>query len=161
MVAGALALPHGAAAATARQPKMAVDYPFPPVDVVDRDGKTHAIPPTDGHPMLLTFFASWCEPCRKEIPNMIAALHRYQGKLSVIGFDLHESVEKANAYIDEMKISFPVATQSTTDEDFFGKHYTLPFGMLINKDGIIKDIWEGYEDDTNPLWGRLIKVGLR
>jgi cytochrome c biogenesis protein CcmG, thiol:disulfide interchange protein DsbE len=161
LVAGGLtSLPLRVAAAARREPRMALDYPIPPVDVVDRDGKSHTIPSSDGLPMVLTFFASWCEPCRKEIPNMVAALRRYEGKLSVIGFDLHESVEKANAYIDEMKIPFPVATQATTDEDFFGKSYTLPFGILVNKDGIIKDMWNGYDGDSNPLWGRLIRVGL-
>jgi cytochrome c biogenesis protein CcmG/thiol:disulfide interchange protein DsbE len=164
LVAGALALPHGAAASTAaspRQPKMAIDYPIPPFDVVDREGGPHAVPALDGLPMVLTFFASWCPPCRIEVPNMVAVARRYAGKLSVIGFDLYESEEKANAYIDDQKISFPVATLSTTDRDFFGKGITLPFGVLINKDGIIRDIWTGNEGNSNPLFGRLIRVGLQ
>src|SRR5476649_1602950 len=97
MVASSLvALPYAAAAETVREPKMAIGYPIPAFTLVDRDGEAHHVPSADGLPMVLTFFASWCPPCRIEIPNMVSAAHHYEGKLTVLGIDLYESVEKAN-----------------------------------------------------------------
>jgi len=134
---------------------------FPLLTVVARDGTAYDVPASDGRPTLITMFASWCGPCRLELPFLIGDWHRWNERVFIIGFDLSESDEKAAAYIDLLKIPFPVATLATTDADFFGR-FSIPHGILIDKAGIVRDMWEGIDASSgrDPLFGRLAKVGI-
>jgi thiol-disulfide isomerase/thioredoxin len=140
---------------------IAIGKPFPGLTVVARDGTEYPVPATDGRPTLITMFASWCPPCRIEMPKIAGDWKRLNDRLFIIGFDLFEPDEKAAAYIQLIGIPFPVATLATTDADFFG-NLGIPHAILISKDGIVRDMWAGIDEasDRDPLFGRLIKVGI-
>jgi len=165
VAAGLVAARPAAAGAVAagKKPSTTIDIgsAFPLLTVVARDGASYDVPASDGRPTLISMFASWCPPCPVEVPRLVDDWHRYKDRLFMVGFDLFESDEKAAAYIDLLKIPFPVATLATTDEEFFGK-MGIPHTILIDKAGIVRDMWAGVDEtsDRDPLFGRLAKIGL-
>ena len=158
----ALAFATAIAVAAPARPSVAVGQPFPAITLVDRDGGQHNVPDDDGKPVLFTFFASWCPPCRNEMPRIAASYERYHDRLAFYGVDLFEPDRKAAQMIKDLSIRFPVLTLSTTDRDFFGTGFPIPTSILIDGKGIVRDIWSGYDDaGPGPFFGHLGKVGIR
>jgi thiol-disulfide isomerase/thioredoxin len=79
--------------------------PAPPIsgDDVRRAGTAVTLPA--GRPAIVNFLASWCGPCRKELPE----LERVSGTVAVVGVDVKDNRDKAVALLDETGATFPVA----------------------------------------------------
>jgi peroxiredoxin len=100
----------------------------------------------DGSPAVLVFFASWCTPCRAEVPA-IAAVYRAQGsgrRVSVIGVDGLDPTNKALAFVRGSHVTFPVAV----DADYQvteGLYYFDgdPDAVFVNANGTIAHIVHG------------------
>ena len=60
-----------------------------------------------GKPMVLNFFASWCVPCREELPLLERASRRSGGAVSFVGVDVNDSRRGATAMLDEAGVTFP------------------------------------------------------
>jgi thiol-disulfide isomerase/thioredoxin len=154
-IAGAARVPAGAAIEAGRA--------FPQTTFVARDGSTYDLPDAGAKPTLLVFFASWCGPCREEMPRIIGSYRHYGERLRFIGIDLFEPDAKAAAFASDLHVPFPVVTLSTTEAGLFGKNgIKLPMSILVADTGIVRDIWFGYDDHgPGPFFGHLVKVGIR
>jgi len=164
LLAGAVAaapLPALAVDQPKPSPNVDIGKPFPLLTVVARDGVEYDVPASDGRATMITLFASWCPPCRVEMPRIVGDAHRFRDKLFTIGFDVFEPDEKAATYMDAIKVGFPVATLATTDKDFFGQ-LGIPHTILIDKHGIVRDMWAGVDesDERDPLFGHLQRIGI-
>ena len=110
------------------------------------DGKVMENKDFAGKAMLVTFFATWCPPCRQEIPTLIQMQNEYGSQgFSVIGISVDEGGSKLVAKLVELeKINYPVlmAARSTTDD--FGGVGGIPTSFLVNKKGNIVKSYEGY-----------------
>ncbi len=100
----------------------------------------------EGKALLITFFATWCPPCRQEIPTLIQMQNEYgpQG-FSVIGMSVDEGGRKIVAKLVELEnINYPVlmAKQSTASD--FGGIPGIPTSFLINTKGNIVKTYQGY-----------------
>jgi cytochrome c biogenesis protein CcmG/thiol:disulfide interchange protein DsbE len=63
----------------------------------------------EGKPVVLNFFASWCDPCRDEAPRLESAYRRYADDgVRFVGVDIRDTPENARRFVDELGISFPV-----------------------------------------------------
>lgn len=60
-----------------------------------------------GAPVLVNFWASWCVPCRQEMPELQAVRDRYDGQLEVIGINMWDDPDDAAALLDELGITYP------------------------------------------------------
>lgn len=64
----------------------------------------------EGHPFVLNFWASWCIPCREEMPNFERMWKRYRDDgIRIIGVNLQDSAEGAREFVDEIGITYPIA----------------------------------------------------
>jgi thiol-disulfide isomerase/thioredoxin len=62
-----------------------------------------------GHPVVLNFWASWCEPCREEMPAFEKMWARYEGDgVRIVGVNVQDSVEGAQGFLDEVPVSYPI-----------------------------------------------------
>jgi thiol-disulfide isomerase/thioredoxin len=107
--------------------------------------------------VLLTFFASWCEPCKRELPFLVQLdkMYRDQG-LRVIGvcIDKEEAgIEAAKKLVSEKKAAYPVLSDrfNFLARRYLGEQAPLPSVFLIKRDGTIARIERGYAKDASAF----------
>ena len=97
-----------------------------------------------GKPLLVNFWATWCDPCREEFPDLVKIDRDYKNKINFITVSLDE-IEELNTgvpkFLNEMKAEMPAYLLTTQDEDalisFVSKDWQggLPFTILYNATG--------------------------
>ncbi len=113
----------------------------------DLDGKLHNIGEWDGKVVAVNFWATWCPPCRKEIPAFIELqdTYRLQG-LQIIGIAIDEKEAVAD-YADTMGINYPilVGEQKAVDaaKDYGDRFGALPYTAIVDRQGNIVYIHRG------------------
>jgi thiol-disulfide isomerase/thioredoxin len=92
-----------------------------------------------GKIILLNFWATWCGPCRAEIPALVELQKKYADDLVVLGFSVDDPVDKLKPYATEYKINYPVLVGSGREEvqDAFGPLWGIPVSVFIARDGTI------------------------
>jgi thiol-disulfide isomerase/thioredoxin len=98
-----------------------------------------------GKIILLNFWATWCGPCRAEIPSLIDLQTQYADDLVILGFSVDDTVEQLKPYAAEYKINYPVLVgQGREDvQDAFGPLWGIPVSVIIGRDGRIANKHSG------------------
>ncbi len=107
---GELPPPTGAPLAAAVPPEPdAIGAQLPPVVLDALSGEARSLGSFRGRPLVLSFFAGWCAPCREEIPVLAALARRYPDELAVVGISIDESPPEAVArFARAHGITYPV-----------------------------------------------------
>lgn len=111
----------------------------PPFELKDINGRKSALSEYRGKVVLLNFWATWCEPCKSELPSLNNIYAALKGKgFVVLGVSVDTSAKTVRNFIRDEKIVFPVLLDK--DKDVYFDQYAimgLPTSFLINHDGII------------------------
>jgi thiol-disulfide isomerase/thioredoxin len=109
--------------------------PAPDLKAKDLDGKVLSLDTYKGKVVLLNFWATWCGPCRSEIPSLIRIQEAYKDRLQIIGMDVDdENEEQLRAFVKKQGINYPVAMTSDTVRLSYGGIAALPTVFVINRD---------------------------
>ncbi|MBS1269525.1 MAG: Thiol-disulfide oxidoreductase ResA [Gammaproteobacteria bacterium] len=122
-------------------------------ELVNLDGERVALSDLQGKGVVLNFWATWCPPCRREMPLLESIWLEYRSKgIVIVGVDVGESPKMVRSFIDTMGITYPVWTnagsgaQDVDDtNEIFGRFggVGLPTTVFIDPDRIIEDIYVG------------------
>ena len=128
--------------------------------VKDMQGKTVNLSEYKGKVILLDFWATWCPPCKAEIPGFVELQQQYgeQG-LQVLGVSVDDPPEKLPPFAAEFKMNYPVLVGRDRDDlqDAYGPLWGVPTTFLISRDGKICKKHSGivgketYEQDIREL----------
>jgi cytochrome c biogenesis protein CcmG, thiol:disulfide interchange protein DsbE len=77
--------------------------------VLGHPGRQLSLQSMAGRPVIVNFFASWCEPCQKETPLIARFYRARQGHVAIIGVDVNDSAAKAMAFARKSGVTYPVA----------------------------------------------------
>ena len=119
--------------------------PRPAFSLPDLDGKERAISKWDGEVVLLNFWASWCPPCRREIPAFIDAQEEFGDEgLQIVGVAI-DNRQAVVDFIDPMGVNYPILLGGEEGiglaEAYGNRMGTLPYTVLIDRDGRIVERW--------------------
>ncbi len=115
-----------------------------------------------GEVILLNFWASWCGPCRVEMPSLNKLHNKYKSiGFKVIGVNVEESNTNAKVFLKENKVSFPILWDK---KNKVSKQYhvsAMPTTVLIDRDGKIRYIHKGYQAGDEKIYKKVIKQLIR
>jgi len=122
-----------------------VGKPAPEFALKDVDGREYTLASLRGKPVLLDFWATWCEPCRESMPHVQMLHEQFKDKgLVVLGVDTNEAADKARKYFKDNKYSFASLLGSgNAIIEKYGAH-AIPRLVLIDKDGVIRYAHTGW-----------------
>jgi len=107
----------------------------PELKAKDLDGKELSLEAYKGKVVLLNFWATWCGPCRAEIPSLIRIQEAYKDRLQIIGMDVDDDdEEQLRAFVKGQGINYPVAKTSLSVRLAYGGIAALPTMFVINQD---------------------------
>jgi cytochrome c biogenesis protein CcmG/thiol:disulfide interchange protein DsbE len=148
--------PSGAAAAMHPPAKR---NPAPDFTLRDAGGKPLKLSDYRGKVVLLNFWATWCPPCKAEIPWFIEFQKTYKDKgFTVIGVSLDEDGwDVVKPYLERSRINYPVVVGDAQVEQHYGGLESLPTTFIIDREGRIADVHIGlvtkniYEEQIRSL----------
>jgi len=105
------------------------------------DGKSLSLESLRGKPVILNFFASWCDPCRDEMPliNELAAAGA-NGGYSVVGIAVEDTRAALAQFVKEANMSFPVALDLNSTVKRAYRIFGPPATFFIDRQGVIRDV---------------------
>ena len=133
--------------------------PAPELKITTLDGKPLTLASLYGKVIFLNFWATWCGPCRAEIPDLIALQDRYKDRLQIIGLNVDDEEADIKQYADEMHINYPVAMTSNDIRIQYGGIPALPTSFVLDTEGRVVQkhvgLWNPavYESEIRSLLG--------
>jgi thiol-disulfide isomerase/thioredoxin len=90
-----------------------------------------------GKVILVNFWATWCGPCKVEIPDLIALQKEHPDQLVVVGIDVLDEWSRVKPFADTLKVNYPLldANNRKDVEDAFGPMWGLPTSVIVGRDG--------------------------
>ena len=101
------------------------------------EGKEVSLSSFKGKVVLLNFWATWCGPCKAEIPGFVELQEKYKDKLTIIGYSVDDTAELAKKYAAEYKMNYPILLGEGREDvqDAYGPIWGIPASFIISKDG--------------------------
>ena len=119
----------------------------PDFSVSDVNGRPVRLSGLLGKVVLVDFWATWCPPCRQEIPNFVELYSRYNPKgLEIVGIDMDEDPATVRSFMASNRIAYPVAVGKAPIYQAYGGIRGIPTTFLIDKKGRIAEQYVGYHD---------------
>jgi thiol-disulfide isomerase/thioredoxin len=117
--------------------------PAPSFDVVRTDGRTDSLARHRGQVVLVNIWATWCPPCREEMPALQRFSRENAGKVVVLGIDQGESASVAQAYAQQRGVTFPILVD---EKQQYGRAYAapgMPTSVVVGRDGRVVNGFDG------------------
>ena len=123
----------GSAGKAPREHSLAPDF-----TLVDLDGQKLQLSRYRGKVILLDFWATWCDPCREEIPRFIALQNKYRDQgLQIIGVSMDDETDPVRDFYRRFRMNYPVVMGDAKTGELYGGVLGLPIAFLIGRDGRI------------------------
>ena len=116
-----------------------VGQPAPALVVQELDGQTFDLSALRGKVVVINFWATWCQPCRQEMPALDAFYRQYHGQgLEMIGLSADRPHERSGVSKVMQSFSYPAAMLDDVKADDFGDPSELPVTFIIDGNGVVR-----------------------
>jgi peroxiredoxin len=130
-------------------PAPIIGYPAPDFTLIDLDGNAVRLVDYRGKVVFLNFWATWCPPCRIEMPAMEELYQEYKDKdVVIIGVDLGESRSSVQSFVEENDYSWTFVIDSTGEVARDYMVTLIPSSFFVDGDGIIRALQVGAMSKT-------------
>lgn len=115
------------------------------LQIKDIYGQNFRLSDYRGKVVMINFWATWCPPCRTEIPDLVRLQRDYRGRgLQVIGVTYPpQKLAEVRRFVRRAKVNYPVSLGTRKTKLVFTSSETLPMTIVIGRDGRVQDIIEG------------------
>jgi peroxiredoxin len=115
-----------------------------------------------GQVVLINFWASWCGPCRQEMPLLDRLHQRYEDTgFAVLGVNVEGEVAPAREIVDKTNVSFPVLIDKGQLVSELYKLEAMPSTVVVDRDGRIRYIHRGYKPGDEAKYVEVVKELIR
>jgi thiol-disulfide isomerase/thioredoxin len=139
----------------------------PALTVRDLDGREISLSALRGKVVLVNFWATWCGPCRAEIPDLIALQEKYRDRLQIIGISQDEvPVDLVRRFVADRRMNYPVVMSTPEIEKLFPGVNALPTSFIVDRDSRIVQKHVGMltaavtEQETRALAGMSVNASI-
>jgi len=128
----------------------------PNFSLISQDGKTTELEKLTGKVVVINFWATWCGPCRNEIPGFLEVYQKYRSKgLEIVGVSLdRDGWDVVRPYIQKAKVTYPVVVGDGKLADEYGGIDAIPTTFILDRKGNIVKRHIGYM--SAPLFEKII-----
>jgi len=110
----------------------------PDFTLTQLDGSELRLSSLRGKVVLLDFWATWCEPCREEIPHFVKLQQKYGSQgLQIVGVSMDDTVDPVRPFAEKFQINYPVVMGNASIGELYGGVLGLPIAFMIGRDGRI------------------------
>lgn len=127
--------------------------------LTDMNGEKVDLRQYEGKPVLLNFWATWCGPCKFEIPAFVALQDKYRDEgFTVLGVSVDDPAPALRSFAAEYKMNYPVLMADDAIQEAYGPIFAIPVSFFIKKDGMIckkhfgPATKEQFEEDVRALF---------
>jgi peroxiredoxin len=127
-----------------------------------RDGDRVALADLKGDVVMINFWATWCGPCREEMPHLEALYERYSDLgFTLLGINVEEDSSLSNAFLAETPVSFPILFDPSNSVSARYDVVAMPSTVLIDRAGNMRFIHHGYKPGYENEYQTQIRALLR
>jgi len=149
------ALAGGAAAAAASGPAPGFTLPA-------RSGGQLSLASLRGQVVLINFWATWCGPCRQEMPLLEQIYQRYRGLgFTLLGVNVEEDSAELEQFLRDTPVSFPVLLDQGNDVSRLYEVTAMPSTVIVDRKGEIRFIHYGYKPGTESQYQDQVRALIR
>ncbi|WP_314001391.1 TlpA disulfide reductase family protein [uncultured Paenibacillus sp.] len=122
-----------------------IGFQAPEFELKALDGGSYSLASLNGKPVLINFWASWCNPCRLEAPELVRLYAKYKGQIEVYAVNLtsDDTVKGAAAFAEEFGFTFPVLLDEKGTASKSYKIKSIPTTYFVDGNGQILDVVTG------------------
>jgi thiol-disulfide isomerase/thioredoxin len=139
-----------------------VKGPAPNFTLKSLSGKNLKLSEMTGNVVLINFWASWCGPCREEMP-LLNSLHKKYEALgfTVLGVNVEEDTRKARDFLKDFPVDFPVLLDKENRVSKQYKVIAMPTTVLVDRDGNVRYLHKGYKSGDEAKYQKMVKKLVR
>lgn len=127
-----------------------------------RDGETVSLAGLRGQVVMINFWATWCGPCREEMPHLEALHQRYSALgFTLLGVNVEEDPENAEAWLEEMPVSFPILFDPENRVSVLYNVLAMPSTVLVDRQGNLRFLHHGYQPGYENEYQTQIRALIR
>ena len=136
--------------------------PAPDFNLAARDGGTVSLSGLKGQVVMVNFWATWCGPCRQEMPHLEALYQRYSDLgFTLLGVNVEEDSSGADDFLAETPVSFPILFDPTSKVSELYDVVAMPSTVLVDREGNMRFIHHGYKPGYENDYQSQIRALLR
>jgi thiol-disulfide isomerase/thioredoxin len=131
--------------------------PTPPLALTDLDGKAWNLTALKGHAVMLNFWASWCEPCRAEMPSLeLLATREERAGLVILSINYQEPLPKIKTFLETLPFSLPILLDRDGEAASLWTPRVFPTTVLVDRSGNPRSSVVGELDWMGPAARELL-----
>jgi cytochrome c biogenesis protein CcmG, thiol:disulfide interchange protein DsbE len=133
----------GTSAADSLPAAPVIGHPAPDFTLTTLEGQEFKLSALRGRPVVLNFWATWCPPCRAELPELKSANERYAGQVAIVGVNQAEPAATVAKLVLQLGLAYPIPLDQQGDASRSYGVRSLPTTFFIDRDGVIRQIQNG------------------
>jgi peroxiredoxin len=154
-----------AAALAVSLPMLAVssaNKPAPQFDLPSREGKTVNLSQYKGQVVMINFWASWCGPCRQEMP-LLESIYKQYNKLGfvLLGVNVEPDSRAAAEWLKQTPVSFPVLFDKESKVSQMYDVASMPSTVIIDRKGNVRELHKGYKPGDEQGYMNVVRELVR
>jgi cytochrome c biogenesis protein CcmG, thiol:disulfide interchange protein DsbE len=135
-----------------------LNRPAPQFALADLQGARVDLAQYRGKVVLLNFWATWCAPCRVEMPRFVQWQQQYGSQgFRIIGVSVDDSAAPVRPFVAKMRLDYPVVMANAKLGGLYGGVYGVPVTFLIDRHGVVRARFDG-GSDTGQIHAEMLKL---